>query len=311
MLLPAAQAYTVDLVAPPDEIPVIYGNAYQDPFPLGERVSFKVTVPCDEISFTDALAGNEVHLQLRREVDWRMGFGFAGGMPEGRFTMDASPCATDPDGDLTRTVNGFLASSTLLAAFTPYNVTVGVYPDEAAPEGGPEASMQAPDTIDFQATVRYTGGVWPTLAGVHEADGQLTMDILLQTTANADTVFGFTIVNGTDALQLPVTRLNVTDGDDTRLVTAWFPIPDNATVDSVYNWTLDVWGHAVADPTQMVDNHTLQFEVQPYADGIPVRSVPASDQTLDAGDLDEESGQVLPAPLGALAVLALALWSRR
>lgn len=307
----AVHAYEVELVTPPGELPVFYGNDYQDPFPNGERVTFLVTIACDEIALTDALAGEEIHLQLRREVDWRLGFGFAGGMPEGRFAMDASPCATNPEEDLTRNVNGYMAASTLLEAFQPYNVTIGVYPDYQGTGGGPQETMEPPDTIQFQASVEYTGGVWPTLAGVHESEGAMTLDILLQTTANADTVFGFTIINGTDALDLPVTRLNVTEGDDTRLVTARFPIPDNATVDSVYNWTLDVWGHAVMDPQQMVDNRTLQFEVQPYADGIPIRG--ATGFGMDGQTMDGvgENVKAIPAPLGSLALLGVAFWSRR
>ena len=306
--LPAASAYEVQLTQTPGDLPLITGQAYVDPYPAGQAVRVDVVLGCDEIQTTDIVAGRDVPFQLRREVDYQVGFGFASDMPEGRFGIDPAPCLTDPGGVIQKTVTGYMAGSELAFAFVPYNVTVGVYPDETD-LASPSAGMETPPTIHFTTQVEYVAGVWPTLASAHVEDGVVSFDLLLQTDANADTMFEFIIVEGPDALQLAPFHMAVSQGHTAGLASGRFPVPADATMDSVYNWTIDIGGYAVQDPTAQAEVTRVDIGIQPYKGGIPD---PASASILDEAKLgDGDASKATPAPIGAVLLLAFAVWSRR
>lgn len=308
--LPTVTAYEAQLVQSPGDLPIITGTSYVDPYPGGDTLQVEVSVGCDEIRPADIAAGRDVPFQVRREVDYQVGFGFAASMPDGRFGIDPSPCLTDPAGSVQETVTAYLAGSELAFAFVPYNVTIGVYPDETVLVS-PSAGLQPPPTMDLTVQVEYVAGVWPSLASAYVEDGEVSMDILLQTNANADTIFEFDIIEGPDGLELPPFRLDASQGHGAGLASARFPVPDDAGVESVYNWTIDIGGHAVQDSEATVDVRRVDLGIQPYKDGVPV---PPTGADVDASlGPQVDDAKATSAPFGPLAVLAvaMALWSRR
>lgn len=308
MALPGALAYEVDLVALPGDLPVVTGQGYTDPYPAGDPVQLEVILGCHEVDPVDVLVGRDVPFQVRSDVDYRIGLGFGPDTPEGRFALDPSPCALDPAGDLREMVTAYMAGSELAFAYVPYNVTIGVFPDETGP-ASPSMGLEQPPFIDFTAQVQYIAGVWPLLASTHVDDGAVSMDFLLRTNANADTVFEFMVVEGDPALHIPSFQVDATKGHAAGLATGWFPVPVNATVDSEYNWTVDVGGYAVQDPAAEVDVHRLEFGIRPFEDGVP--PTPGHDRhSVDDGAAMEDA-RVTPAPLGILVLLVLARWSLR